>query len=322
MPFRSASSASSIALESKHFDLDNGLTAAHSFSSRPKEGYRDYHHKMTTYIQILSGPAEVLDPSVSPRVFRVPEHEEDEIFRYIDTASSRARTVAVAKRLAQEKVAIIGLGGTGSYVLDFVAKTPVREIHLFDGDDFLQHNAFRAPGAPTIDELRDASKKVRYFRTIYSRMHRGITAHPVALDQSNVSLLDGVTFAFICMDNGGAKRSIIQKLEGQRASFVDVGMGVEPGDGDSLGGLLRVTSSTPENRHHVKCRISLVTNREDDLYSSNIQVADLNALNAAMAVVKWKKIRGFYRDLEREYHSTYTLDGNTLENDDRAGVPP
>jgi hypothetical protein len=47
-------------------------------------------------------------------------------------------------------------------------------------------------------------------------------------------------------------------------------------------------------------------------------VADLNALNAAMAVVKWKKIRGFYRDLERAHHSTYTTDGNMLLNGDRS----
>jgi hypothetical protein len=37
-----------------------------------------------------------------------------------------------------------GLGGTGSYILDLVSKTPVNEILLFDSDDFLQHNAFRS----------------------------------------------------------------------------------------------------------------------------------------------------------------------------------
>jgi tRNA A37 threonylcarbamoyladenosine dehydratase len=51
-------------------------------------------------------------------------------------------------------------GGTGSYVLDFVAKTPVKEIHLFDGDIFDQHNAFRAPGAPSGEELEQRLKKV------------------------------------------------------------------------------------------------------------------------------------------------------------------
>jgi hypothetical protein len=43
-------------------------------------------------------------------------------------------------------------------------------------------------------------------------------------------------------------------------------------------------------------------------------VADLNAINATLVVIKWKKIRGFYRDLEREHHCTYTTDGNMLIN--------
>ena len=95
-------------------------------------------------------------------------------------------------------------------------------------------------------------------------------------------------------------------------------MGLDLVDG-SLGGMLRVTASTPEKRDHVhQGRIPFAGGGADDVYSSNIQVADLNALNAVLAVIKWKKIRGFYRDLEREHHCTYTTDGNQLENGDRA----
>ena len=217
-------------------------------------------------------------------------------------------------RLAEEKIAIVGLGGTGSYVLDLVAKTPVREIRLFDGDEFLQHNAFRSPGAPSIEELRDAPMKVNYLKDIYSRMHRNIIVQPVAIDTNNVNLLTGITFAFICMDGNEAKRLVFEKLEELDVSFVDAGMGLCMED-DSLGGILRVTTSTPTRRDHVRNRISFAS-EEDDLYTTNIQVADLNALNATLAVIKWKKIRGFYRDYEDEHHSTYTIDGNMLLNCD------
>lgn len=211
----------------------------------------------------------------------------------------------------------IGTGGTGGYIVDLVAKTPVREIRLFDADEFLQHNAFRAPGAPSLEELRDAQKKVDYFKDIYANMHRGIVAHPVKLDHTNVDLLDGTTFAFICMDAGEDKRIIVQKLEALCVSFIDVGMGLELVDG-SLGGILRLTTSTAEKREHVYAgRISFSRGGERDIYASNIQVADLNALNAVLAVIKWKKLRGFYRDLEREHHCTYTTDGNLLLNDDQ-----
>jgi hypothetical protein len=303
--------------QSNEINLGNGVTAKHSFSSKPEGGYTDYHHKMTTYAAILSGPVAVLKPGITPRVFRAPEDEEDSVFNYTETASDRAGIGALTERLAAEKVAIIGLGGTGSYVLDLVAKTPVREIRLFDGDEFLQHNAFRAPGAPSIDELREALKKVDYLKSIYSRMHRGIVVHAAPIDAESLYLLDGATFAFICMDAGEAKQLIVERLEALRVPFVDVGMGLELVDG-SLGGILRVTASTPQKREHVhQGRISFAGGgEENDLYSSNIQVADLNALNAAMAVIKWKKIRGFYRDLEREHHSTYTTDGNLLLNGD------
>ena len=304
-----------ISHHSGDMDLGSGLTAKHSFSSKPANGYADYYHKMTTYAAILSGPAEVLNPDATPRAFRVPEDEEDSVFNYIETASDRVGIGPLTERLATEKVAIIGLGGTGSYVLDLVAKTPVQEIRLFDGDEFLQHNAFRAPSAPSINELREAPKKVDYLKGIYSKMHRRVVAYSEPINAENVDLLDGITFAFISMDPGEAKRSVVEKLETLGLPFVDVGMGLELVNG-SLGGILRVTASTPGKRDHIQGRISFADGEEDDIYSSNIQVADLNALNAAMAVIKWKKIRGFYRDLEGEHHSTYTTDGNMLLNCD------
>lgn len=304
-----------IAHQTGAFDLGHGLKATHAFSSKPAEGYTDYHHKMTSYANIIAGPAAVLNPGTTARTIREPEAEDDSVFNYVETASDRVGIGALAERLASERVAIIGVGGTGGYILDFVAKTPVREIRLFDSDEFLTHNAFRAPGAPSLEELREAPKKVEYLKGIYSRMHRNIVAHDVALGPDNLHLLDGVTFAFLSLDASEAKQLIVEKLEAIGAAFIDVGMGLELDEG-SLGGILRVTASTPQKRDHVPQRISFVGGGVEDIYASNIQVADLNALNAVLAVVKWKKIRGFYRDLEQEHHCTYTTDGNMLINGD------
>lgn len=300
-------------------DLGHGLTARYSFSSKPSDlGYADYYAKMATYATIVSGPAAVLQPGISPRVFRSGEEEnEASVFNYLDTASSRVGIGALASKLEEEVVAIIGLGGTGGYILDFVAKTPVKQIRLFDGDDFLSHNAFRAPGAPSLEELRDAPKKVDYLKGIYKRMHRSIEAHPVEMNADTLGLLDGITFAFLSMDAGEKKRAVVTKLEALGVPFIDVGMGLELTNG-SLGGILRVTTSTPTKREHVHHgRISFAGGGGQDVYASNIQVADLNALNACLAVVKWKKLRGFYRDLEQEHHSTYTTDGGMLLNGDQ-----
>jgi hypothetical protein len=292
--------------------------AQHMFSSKPgPDGYHDYHQKMSTYATIIAGPAAVLKPGTTPRVFRQPDVEEDSVFNYMETASDRVGIGALTARLESERVAIIGVGGTGSYVLDQVAKVPVREIRLIDSDDFLQHNAFRAPGAPSIDTLRDVPKKVDYFSGIYSKMHRHIVSHAVQIDASTLYLLEGVTFAFLCMDAGEPKRLAVQKLDELGVSFLDVGMGLELVNG-SLGGILRVTASTPSKRDHVRERISFEGGGAENVYVSNIQVADLNMLNAALAVIKWKKLRGFYRDLENEHHCTYTTDGGMLLNGDQS----
>lgn len=300
--------------------LDRDLTVHHSFSSKPPDGYQNHYEKMTTYAAIISSAARVIDPDATAQTFPVIEAEdEDSVFNYLDTASSRAEITAVTRKLELKKLGIVGVGGTGSYVLDLTAKTPAKEIHLFDGDRFLQHNAFRSPGAPSADDLRELPYKVDHFARIYSQMRRGIVPHAFPIDASNVEQLREMEFVFLCMDKGEAKKLIVGKLEEWRVPFIDVGMGVELTD-DALGGIVRVTTSTVEKRAHVKekSRIPFSDGDGNDEYSRNIQIADLNALNAALAVIKWKKLFGFYRDLDHEHFSTYTIDGNALVNEDHA----
>jgi hypothetical protein len=150
-------------------------------------------------------------------------------------------------------------------------------------------------------------------------MHRNIVPHEYFIDASNVDTLREMEFVFLCIDKGEAKKLIVAALEGWGVPFVDVGMGIDLTDG-ALGGIVRLTTSTPNKRDHVrtKNRIPYFDGDGNDEYSRNIQIADLNALNAALSVIKWKKIFGFYRDLEHEHFSTYTIDGNALTNEDQA----
>jgi hypothetical protein len=184
--------------------LVEGVAVNHSFSAKPKpaDAYPDYYAQVTTYVAILSGPAQRIYPALTAKTFPViaPDAEDDEPFNYCDTATSRAEIVAVTNKLKLRAIAILGLGGTGSYVLDLAAKTTVRRIHLYDGDWFYQHNAFRSPGAPSLDELAAKQPKVTYFKNLYSKMHRGIVEHPVHLDAGNVEELRGMDFVFVCLD--------------------------------------------------------------------------------------------------------------------------
>ena len=296
--------------------LDNGLTVDFMFSRIRSGGYSDYHQKMTTYERYISSHAQSIDPNVTAKTFEVIEAPDDESpFNYIDTASSRAGIVAATRKLELGSVAIIGLGGTGSYILDLVAKTPVKEIHLFDGDKFGQHNAFRAPGAPSIESLRNAPQKTSYFRDIYSAMHRHIYVHGL-VDESNIDDLSGMDFAFVAIDGGDSRKFVTGKLGDFEVPFVDVGMGIDERDA-SLYGVLRVMLSTDQSRGQISSILPVAGAENDDVYSSNIQVADLNALNASLAVIKWKKFMGFYADLWKEHSIYYQIQGNSLSNEEK-----
>ena len=75
-------------------------------------------------------------------------------------------------------------------------------------------------------------------------------------------------------------------------------MGVELIDG-SLRGILRVTTSTPDQRQQFRNRVSLADAVVEDDYDRNIQVADLNAWNAALAVVRWRSYTAFTLTLRK-----------------------
>lgn len=284
-----------------------------------KRAYSDYYEKVTTYVWLLANPAQSIDPEADPRTCPPYEtSEEESVFCYLDTASSRAGISAISAKLEPLKIAIVGLGGTGSYILDLVAKTPVKEIHLFDGDEFQNHNAFRAPGAASFAEVEAHRKKVDYFAATYSKFRRGIVPHPEKVEENNAELLRSMDFVFLAIDSGPAKKDLLTKLEEFDLPFIDVGMGLDISDNQEVHGTLRVATSTPAKRDHIhqRDRIPCGENIGDDIYATNIQVADLNCLNATLAVIKWKKLFGFYTDIDGEHFSTYTVDGNHLLNED------
>ena len=297
--------------------LAEGIVSECTFSSKPREGYySDYYAKINLYVNMISGYAQALDPTVTAKTFPVVRiDDENYVFRYLDSASSRAGISFISDKLALPRVAIVGLGGTGSYILDLIAKTHLREIHLYDDDRFHAHNAFRAPGAASVEDLDVAPFKVDYYFQKYNAMRTGIVAHPVRVNASNVIELGEMRFVFLAMDSGPDKRIIVEELEGLDVPFIDVGMGLFRTD-DKIDGIVRVTTSTAGRRDHVwkRQRISFADSAIDDYH--NLQVADLNMLNAVLAVIKWKKLFGFYVDEELEHFSTYTVGGNQLLNDE------
>jgi len=115
----------------------------------------------------------------------------------------------------------------------------------------------------------------------------------------------------LCIDKAEPKRKIVEDLLRLGKAFIDVGMGVSMTDRRSLSGLLRTTLSTEE------CRVPRHPIGFGDLdndYALNIQIADLNALNAALAVIRWKQYLTFYEGDEKNFSSVYTLNFNRIDN--------
>jgi hypothetical protein len=295
--------------------LSDAIVINYSFSNKPPNGYSNYYEKVVRYAEIISAPAKSIDKTVTAKTFKVIiDNESESVFNYIDSNSSRANISQLNAKFKGQRVAIIGLGGTGSYILDLVAKTPVDEILLFDSDEFLQHNAFRSPGAASIESINKRSKKVDYYTEIYSQMRKGIKPYSERISELNIEILRGLSYVFICIDSNSARSMIISKLKLFGVTFIDVGLGVNAVD-DNLIGQLRVTVGSPNKYDHIPNRIGSAS-LEDDEYATNIQIADLNALNALMAVIKWKKLSGFYQDLKQEFNITYTINTSQLINQD------
>ena len=91
--------------------------------------------------------------------------------------------------------------------------------------------------------------------------------------------------------------------------FIDVGMGLALTN-DAIEGMATITGCTGQKSDHAMTRISFVDGGGENDYSRNIQVAELNGLNAALAVIKWKKWLRFYHDFEHE-HFSHTLSTGT-----------
>ena len=285
-------------LASANLHLADGRAAGFSMSLKcaTADRYPDYFEKVTAHVQNIEEEAKQVDPAATSRTFGPSViNRDDWPFEYADTASGRAGIGAVNARLAGQRIAIIGLGGTGSYILDQVAKCPVSEIHLYDGDRFSSHTAFRAPGAASLEEVRLGDLKVDRYKDLYSKQKRKITAHGYYIDATNVAELATVDFVFLAMEGGATKRTIVDALERMDKPFVNASLGVKKTRaGDQLQAIVEVNGSTTGNRTSFRDKVDFGELDEDDPYMENIQVADLNALNAAMAVLWWKKWAGIY----------------------------
>ena len=122
----------------------------------PDETAHDLLHRYAKHVVgavAAAGHSEVVSHAL-PDPFHIP-----------NTFEARAGIAPVQDHIRGDRIAIIGLGGTGAFLLDLIAKTPLSGIHLFDSDCVDWDTLMRAPGVPTA-ENSNRFARVRYSRSI------------------------------------------------------------------------------------------------------------------------------------------------------------
>lgn len=292
-------------------DASKDVVVQRSFSNKLKVNgqavsYADFFDKIENYVATIAGPA-MYKYGETPYTFRaVHGTTPQSVFKFQDTLTSRAEISDLSSRLENDVIAIIGLGGTGSYLLDYLVKTPVKEIRAFDRDEYHVHNAFRSPGK--LEECDLGKTKAEVYDARYSNFRDGLNIKSIYIDGSSEEELSEVTFAFVCVDKGSSRSAIIDVLIAKRIPFIDVGMGLKRSQNGSLKGMMRVTYFPVDMAQKIQSE-QLVDSLDgpENIYRSNIQIGELNAMNAGFAVMRYKQVRGFYTEDNPYYHMLFDL---------------
>jgi len=267
-----------------------------SYKAERPDMMANIYNKLTHYIRKLQSYVNAIDNSVSAAgEGSISIRQERSVFFYPNTAIARSGLDAYENKLKLPKVTIIGLGGTGSYILDALAKTPVEEIHLYDDDIIEPATVYRMPGALNLEQAYEKNHKTNYLCDIYSQMRTGIISHPIRVDKGNLSELDDSNFVFIAVDDGPSRGLIANHLAEKNIPFIDVGMGVDKiSEEVKLLARVRVTAVDSKTKFLVN-KLPVSDDQEDEVYN-NIQVVELNALNAMLAIITYKQKIGFYSE--------------------------
>ena len=286
------------------FPLGDGLTAYSRWSMKLRgrgthRAYANHKEKIDTYVSEVGGQADALFPGslALAKSQAGVDLELQSRFKYLDMNAFRSGTRGIEQTISEDIVAVIGLGGSGSYLVDILAKTNIKELHLYDDDVLSYNNAFRLPGAAQASELTGQLKKVDWLKNQYAPVRDdGIHAHDKQMTRDALAELAPCTMVFIAVDRLDVRREIQAHCSALGVAHIAVGLGVEvEGETNSqLGGMVKVeVMHTPRRLSDADREGYLAQADADDMYG-NIQTAELNMLSAALAIIEWKAMRGFY----------------------------
>ena len=211
--------------------------------------------------------------------------------------------------VAQERVTIVGLGGVGAWIADFVVKADPLEVHGWDYDCIEPKNILRMPGG--LDPNSWIGRpKADWFHETYSRIHTNVHGHNVRVLAENVQEVIGeTTFAFVAVDGADDRMMVCDTLANARIPFVVVGLSPVRKD-------KRVKVSMRIVSAHVgasswRAAIPQVGQAGQDDYGS-LDLPDVYSMVAGWAIQSWRKMRGQFWQEKREECLVYSASDQSL----------
>ena len=281
-------------------------------SSRPEqdETAHDLLHRYAKHIvgAVSAGGHPTPADLTKPGPFNIP-----------NTFEARAAIAPVQDRVRGQRIAIVGLGGTGAYLLDLIAKTPVSKIHLLDSDCVDWHTLKRAPGAPTAEEIElvraRSLLKVDYYHAKYAAFRDGVHSHPVRVDSTSMFaefLSDcPIDYAFVCIDQltgGDSARqdAVYRALTDAEVPFIDSGVSITLENRAVRGAVTTSAYDAGSNAWE-----NAIPNARLDGAAPgyrNVQLPEVNAAAATFAVMEWRRRTGQYASESQVFYQKYRLE--------------
>lgn len=131
--------------------------------------------------------------------------------------------------------------------------------------------------------------------------------------QDNIASLRNMSYVFLCIDKVNVRNTIAGYLIENEIPFINSGLGIGLSD-CKLDGMVEITTAYKDHYSHIKEVFCGNDVKDDDMYASNIQIAELNAMAAIYSIIKWKKMLGFYFDVKQEIRSVYSINDNDMYN--------
>lgn len=281
-------------------DWPNGHVSICGMSRKPPgSGYPDYGQKMLAYARSIArhtGKNWKRDITGTGAVIEGNNMVDQE------TGLTRSAIGDLDQLFKQEKLAVIGAGGTGGYIVDLIAKCNVASIVIYDDDVVSQHTQLRWPGVVSRRVVEEGQNKAEYLARVYaSRTNRNIAGKARRVRKSDLTYLKDRTMVFVAIDRGPDRRKILTGLAELGVNFIDCGIDMHRYP-DGLTASARVTRTARDDDYQTRHSLAEQTPGRDtgeDIYEVAIQSGDVNALNATLAVIAWKQSIGFYRDNPR-----------------------